>query len=150
MLPALAGSASAADPLPPNTLITLQRGACEKRCAVYKVVVFADGTVVYDGQYYVRKSGVVRDKVDVGSVAKLITEFEAAGFFDLADQYGYLSEAGCTSMLSDGPVAIVSVVSGAKAKSVVHNHRCVGDVPAQLTRLEASIDKLANTARWIR
>ncbi len=150
MLPALAGAAWAADPVPANTVITLQRGACEKRCAVYKVILFADGTVIYDGQHYVRKVGIVRDKVEVENIRKLIEEFRAAGFFDLADQYGYTSEAGCSSMLSDGPVAMTSIVSGAKSKSVIHNHRCVGPVPAQLTRLESSIDKLANTVRWIR
>jgi hypothetical protein len=150
MLPVLAGAASAADPVPANTVITLQRGACEKRCAVYKLILFADGTVIYDGQHYVRQVGIVRDKVDVENIRKLIEEFRDAGFFELADQYGYTSEAGCSSMLSDGPVAIVSIVSGANSKSVIHNHRCVGPVSAQLARLESSIDKLANTVRWTR
>jgi len=147
-LPVLACVASAADPVPANTVITLQRGACEKRCAVYKVVLFADGTVIYDGQYYVRKTGVMRDKIAVEGIDKLLNEFQAAGFFDMADQYGYANETGCSSMLSDGPVAIVSIVSGTKSKAIIHNHRCVGAVPGQLARLESSIDTLANTVRW--
>lgn len=149
-LPVLAAGAAAIEPVPPNTVITLQRGACEKRCAVYKVVLFADGTLIYEGRHYVRQVGVVRDKVPIEAIKTLLDEFQAAGFFQLADQYGYTSEAGCGSMLSDGPVAIVTVVSGAKSKSVIHNHRCVGPVSAQLTQLEGSIDKLANSVRWVR
>jgi hypothetical protein len=150
-LPALAGRAAAADPVvPADTVITLQRGGCEKRCAVYKVVVFADGTVIYDGQYYVRKTGVVRDKVAVEQVRKLVDDFQAAGFFDLKDDYGAATTARCAEVRSDGPLAIMTVVSGGRSRSVTHDHRCLGPVPSQLRELEDRIDRLANTVRWIR
>lgn len=150
-LPAFAGLAFAADPVvPADTVITLQRGGCELRCAVYKVVVFADGTVIYDGQYYVRKTGVVRDKVAVERIKALVEEFRAAGFFGLEDDYGRANKDRCSSMRSDGPIAITTVVSGGKSKAVVHDHKCVGPVPAQLRQLEDSIDRLANTVRWIK
>src|SRR5262245_12821683 len=63
------------DRVPADTIVTLQRGGCEKRCAVYKLVLFADGTVIYDGQYYVRRAGVVVDKVSVDVIAALVEEF---------------------------------------------------------------------------
>ena len=136
--------------VPPNTVITLQRGACEKRCAVYKIVVFADGTLIYDGQYYVHRIGLVLDKVDVAAIRRLIEDFQAINYFNLEDEYGYRSEEGCSSILSDAPVAITSIVTGGKSKSIIHHHRCVGPIPGQLTHLEDKIDTLANTVRWIK
>jgi hypothetical protein len=150
-LPAVVAPAAAADPVvAADTVITLQRGGCEKRCAVYKVIVFADGTVIYDGQYYVRKTGVVRDKVAGEQVRKLVDDFQAAGFFDLKDDYGEATKERCAEIRSDGPLAIMTVVSGGRSKSVTHDHRCLGPGPSQLRDLEDRIDKLANTVRWIK
>ena len=151
-LPVVVTTSLAADPeaVPPNTVITLQRGGCEKRCAVYKIIVFADGTLIYDGQYYVRRNGLVLDKVDVAAVRKLIEDFQAINYFNLEDQYGYRGEEGCSSVLSDAPVAMTSIVMGGKSKAIMHHHRCVGPISGQLTQLEDKIDKLANTVRWIK
>ena len=145
-----ASSGTDHETVPPNTVITLQRGGCEKRCAVYKIIVFADGTLIYHGQYYVRRNGLVLDKVDVATVKRLIEEFQAINYFNLQDQYGYTSEEGCNSVLSDAPVAMTSIVTGEKSKAIIHHHRCVGPVPGQLTRLEDKIDQLARAARWIK
>jgi hypothetical protein len=135
---------------PPDTVITLQRGGCEKRCAVYKVIIFADGSLIYDGEYYVRKDGVVRDKIDVKAVNELINAFKAIDYFNLKDQYGYKNDEGCESMLEDAPIAITSIVIGGKGKCVIHHHRCVSPVAEQLTQLEDKIDKIARTVRWIK
>ena len=131
-------------------MITLQRGGCERRCAVYKLILFADGTLIYDGQYYVRRSGLVLDKVDVATIKALIHDFEAIGYFGLRDQYGYKDEEGCTDVASDAPVAMTSIVTGGKSKGIIHHHRCRGVVPEQLTQLEDKIDKAANAIRWIK
>jgi len=136
--------------VPPDTVITLQRGGCEKRCAVYKLILFADGTLIYDGQYYVRRNGLVLDKVDVAAVRKLIEDFQAIGYFNLKEQYGYKDEDGCNSVVSDAPIAMTSIVTGGKSKGIIHHHRCGGPVPEQLTQLEDKIDKVANTVRWIK
>jgi hypothetical protein len=133
-----------------DAVITLQRGGCEKRCAVYKVIIFADGTVIYDGEYYVAKEGVVRDKIDPATVRELLDAFRAIDYFHLKDQYGYKDEEGCDSVLADAPVVMTSIVSGGAAKSVIHHHRCVSRVAEQLTQLEDKIDKIAKTARWIK
>lgn len=141
---------SSSETVPANTVITLQRGACEKRCAVYKVVLFADGTLIYYGQYYVRKNGVVLGKVDPAAIGKLIEDFQAIDYFNLENQYGYKVEEGCSAVLSDAPVAMTSIVTGGKSKAIVHHHRCLGFVPGRLAELEAKIDKIANTVRWIK
>jgi len=138
------------DAVPADTIITLQRGGCEKRCAVYKIMLFADGTLIYDGQYYVRKDGVVSTKVDVTAIKTLVDEFRTAGYFTMQSQYGYDNTTGCQSVRSDAPVAISSISTGGVAKSVIHHRRCVEPALDRLTQLEDKIDKVANSGRWIK
>ena len=60
----LCAQVSSADEIPDDSVITLQHHTCERHCAVYKVVLFGDGTVIYYGQYYVRRKGLVLGSVD--------------------------------------------------------------------------------------
>jgi hypothetical protein len=68
----LCAQVSSADELPDDSVITLQHHTCERHCAVYKVVLFGDGTVIYYGQYYVRRKGLVLGSVDREVFRKLI------------------------------------------------------------------------------
>jgi hypothetical protein len=134
----------------PDTLITLQRGACEKRCAVYRLVIFADGTVIYEGQYFVRRTGLVKSGISPEVLAKLISDMEAGGFFQLDANYGYGNNDRCASIDGDGPAAILSVSNKGRSKTVLHNHRCVGPVPNRLTELEDKVDRAVGTVKWIK
>ena len=138
------------DELPPDTLIVLQRGACEHRCAVYNVIIFADGSVIFDGRHYVRQAGLVKSTITREALHQLLGEFTAAHFFDLKERYGYGTDEGCDSIKSDAPSAIVSITSGGKAKTVLHHHRCVAADSDLLKRLEDKIDQAVNTAKWIK
>jgi hypothetical protein len=134
----------------PDTLITLQRGACEKRCAVYRVVIFADGTVIYEGRHFVRKTGLIKGGVSQEALARLVDELESGGFFQLDADYGHSQTAHCDRMDSDGPAAILSVASRGQAKTVLHSHRCVGAASDRLTMFEDMVDRAVGSAKWIR
>jgi hypothetical protein len=127
--------------VPPDTVITMQRGACERRCAVYKVVIFGDGSLLFDGQYYVRKPGVFKDKLTPAQVKALVDAFQAADYFNLGDQ-------GCSEAGIDTPWVLTSLVLGRRGNSVSHSLACRGPIPQKLKELEDQIDKIANTARW--
>ena len=134
----------------PDTLITLQRGACEKRCAVYRLVIFADGTVIYEGRHFVRQTGIIRSGISPEVLSKLINDLETGGFFQLDANYGYGNTDRCDSIDSDGPAAILSVSSQGRSKTVLHNQRCVGPVPSRVTELEDKVDRAVGTAKWIK
>ena|ERR1700686_267623 len=134
----------------PDTLIVLQRGACEQRCAVYRIVIFVDGTVVYQGRHFVRRSGLIKSGVSPEVLAKLISDLEGGGFFQLEDNYGYGNKDHCDSIDSDGPSAILSVSNRGRSKTVLHNHRCVGPVPNRLTELEDKVDRAVGATKWIK
>jgi hypothetical protein len=135
---------------PPDTLIVLQRGACEQRCAVYRLVIFADGTVIYDGRYFVRRAGLLRGGVAPEALAKLVEELETGGFFQMASNYGDGDAQNCDSIDGDGPTATLTVSSHGQSKTVLHNHRCVGAAPDRLTELEDKVDRAAGAAKWIK
>jgi hypothetical protein len=145
---ALLPGAFGADDIPDDTVVTLQRHTCDRRCAVYKVILFADGTVIYDGQYKVRRQGLVLDHVDPEMLGKLIDTAKAINYFSLKSEYSYHETTDCDSLIPDGPIVNTSVTAGGQSKGIIHHHRCAGAIPAQLTAFENAIDKLANTARW--
>jgi hypothetical protein len=137
------------DELPADTLIVLQRGACEHRCPVYKVAIFSDGSAIFDGRSYVRRAETVRTRLALDAIGKLLGEAKAAGFFDLADRY-LPDAAGCETPKSDAPTAILSISAGGKAKTIVHYRGCGGPDSARLTQLEDHIDLAVNSARWVK
>lgn len=134
----------------PDTLITLQRGACESRCAVYRLVIFADGTVIYDGRYFVRRQGLIQSGISPEALNRLIADLEAGGFFQLDNNYGYGNDKGCESIDSDAPMAILSVSNQGRSKTVLHHHRCVGAASKRVTALEDLVDRAVGTAKWIK
>lgn len=148
-LPALAWQVQS-DELPADTLIVLQRGACERRCAVYNVIIFSDGSVIFDGRHYVRQTGVVKSSINRDILAGLLHDANETHFFDLKDRYGYGSTTGCDSMRSDAPTAILTIASAGRSKTVLHHHGCVNADAGRLKELEDKIDKAVNAVRWIK
>ncbi len=143
-------AAATAMDVAPDTLITLQRGACERRCAVYRVVIFADGTVIYEGRHFVRRTGLIKSGVSPETLARLIDELEAGGFFQLEADYGYGQAGHCDRVDSDGPTAILSVSSRGRSKTVLHSHRCVGTASDRVTAFEDKVDRAVGAAKWIK
>ena len=135
---------------PPDELVVLQRGACEQRCAVYRIVIFADGTVIYQGQYFVRHPGLLKGGVSAEVLKKLISDLETGGFFQLEDNYGYGNKDHCDSVEPGEPTAILSVSADGRSKTILHNHGCVGEASKRLTELEDKVDRAVGTSKWIK
>jgi len=139
-----------ANDVAPDTLVTLQRDACEQRCAVYRVVIFADGTVLYEGRHFVRRNSLIKSGVSPETLARLIDLLESGGFFELDTDYGYSRAHLCDRMDADGPAAILSVSSRGRSKTVLHSHRCVGAVSDRLTAFEDAVDRAVGAVKWIK
>jgi|SRR5579884_1128658 len=147
---ALAGQAVKTDELPADTLIVLQRGACEHRCSVYNVVIFADGSVIFDGRYYVRRTGVIRTRITREALRGLLDAAAAAHFFDMKQSYAPGSGSGCEQPTSDAPTAILTIGSGGRLKTVVHYLGCRGAESERLSQLEVKIDQATHTRAWVK
>lgn len=136
--------------VPPDTLIVLDRGACEQRCAVYRLVVFADGTVIYEGRYFVRRAGIIRSSIPPEALARLLASLDAGGFFSMEDNYGYGNKEHCDALEPGEATAILTVSSGGRSKTILHSHGCSGKASSRLTGLEDDVDRAVGTARWIK
>ena len=109
---------------------------------------FADGDVIWQGHGRVAKLGLAPGRIERDRIRALIQEFEEIDYFHLENIYGFRG-GGCQSSAPFKPTVITSFSMGGLSKTLSHHGGCVGEVSEKLTALENSIDKAANTARWI-
>ena len=122
-------------------MVSLERTACYGRCPIYKVTVLRDGTVLWEGERFVKTAGKATAKLSAAAVAELAKAFAKADFFALHDKYDSYD-------VTDHPSAIVMFDDGKRKKTVHHYH---GDrsAPKALYELEEAIDYGIGTQRWI-
>jgi hypothetical protein len=141
-----APSSAAADASPPpsNLEITLERTVCYGLCPAYKVTLRGDGTVLYEGDKYVKVHGKATDNVPPADVAALAKEFADAGFDKLT-----VPDPCSKGIATDNPTNRLTVVRGGNRRTVVHylGNQCA---PPELSVLADAVDKTAHTDRWIR
>jgi hypothetical protein len=132
---------SVAAPPPHELAVTLERTICYGTCPAYRLAVYRDGVVQFTGEEYVEVSGGALGHVSQADVAALDRAFADARYFELADHY---TSYDVTDMSS----ATTSYQLGARAKQIEHYH---GDMkaPPALAKLEAAIDRIAGSERWI-
>ncbi|MFC1956146.1 DUF6438 domain-containing protein [Chloroflexota bacterium] len=124
-----------------DLVITLQRTPCFGTCPVYKLTIFGDGKVVYEGKDFVRTRGRAETTISHARIEQLVSEFEKVNYFSLNDKY-------TERTITDAPSVITSITIDGKSKSIEHYH---GDfnAPKQLTELEDEIDAIVNSNQWI-
>jgi hypothetical protein len=138
-------------PIPPDTVISLQRtrGNCDVRdCPTYRVLIFADGDVIWHGSSRVVKRGVFLSHLEPDQIRALIRDFESIDFFGLENIYGFRG-SGCRSSAPDMPFVFISLSMGGLSKILGHHNGCINEVSEKLTALENSVDQVVNSARWI-
>lgn len=80
-----------------NFQISPERTPCYGKCPSYKLIIFGDGTVIYDGKGFVETLGVSRDKISQEQIQRLVSPIEKANYFDLKDKFED-ADAGCDSI----------------------------------------------------
>lgn len=142
--------ATPAQNVPPDTVITLERDECGGYCPVYMVTISANGGVVYKGKKFVKMVGIAKGHVSVDTLRRLISDFEAVGYFSLKDGYSP-ARGNCPRVATDLSSATTSIRIGGKSKSVEHYHGCSGlDVLKDLAALEDKIDEAVNARQWVK
>jgi hypothetical protein len=131
-------------------VITLERTVCYGTCPAYKLTIFDDGTVMFEGKEFVKHSGTHTGQISKSDLDKLIDEFEKVDYVNLADNY-VDDPKNCPEQWTDNPTAITSLDWQGKKKTIRHYYGCRGaKVLEQLTALENKIDEVVNTNRWIK
>jgi hypothetical protein len=68
-------------------LITLERTGCYGACPIYKVAIHGDGSVIYEGQNFVRIVGRQERRIDPAEVQGQVRAFLDIDYFGLQDSY---------------------------------------------------------------
>jgi hypothetical protein len=127
-------------PVSQQAALTLERTACFGFCPIYKLTVYGNGKVVYEGKRFVKVTGTRTTTISQTALRKLIADFQKINYFKLQDSY--------TGGHTDAPSAITSLTMGKKQKTV-HHYLPSPDAPTQLTELENKIDAVVNSKQWI-
>lgn len=131
------------DPIDLNSVVmTLERTVCYGICPEYKLTIYGDGNVEYEGRRFVKIEGKKAITISEEKVRQLLAEFQRIDYFSLEDSYEEL-------MATDMPSAYTSLTIDGKTKTVRHYH---GDfnAPEKLTDLEDKIDEIVDSNQWIK
>jgi len=120
-----------------NVVITLERTACYGTCPDYRLTIYGDGRIVYEGKKFVEVTGLQTAQLSQDKIKQLINEFSRIDYFSLKDEY--------TESVPDLPTTITSITINGKAKKVVNYH----GAPKKLDELENKIDEITNSKSWV-
>lgn len=136
--------------VPRAKVITLRRTACFGTCPAYKLTIFADGRVLYEGISHVKKKGKAKGRISSTKLEELIEEFQNIYYFNLKDAYIPGTNA-CGQSVTDMPSAVTSLTWNGNSKIINHYHGCRGSQTLDLlTQLEDRIDEAVNVSQWIK
>ncbi|MBK9082793.1 MAG: hypothetical protein IPL88_12290 [Rhizobiales bacterium] len=144
MFAALSGPALALD-----AKVTLRRGACEARCAVYSASIAGDGEVAYEGRHFVRKSGRATRRIDEARAAAALRPFGEAAFRDAPETIAP-GDAACGEAKADGQRIEIEAAFGTSVKRVTLDTRCTSDTARRIADLARAIDEAAATKAFVR
>ncbi len=114
----------------------LERTPCFGTCKAYRISVYRSGYARYEGRSNVEKEGLHEARIGADTLALLLNEAEAIGFFGLKDSYD--------APVTDLPSTIVRIVADGKDKRVLAR---VG-TPAPFKAYVEQVERLLLPVAW--
>jgi hypothetical protein len=121
--------------------ITLQRTVCYGFCPAYTVTITGEGEVRYRGERFVNVVGPASATIPREEVARLLARFDEIGFDQLRDEY--------RGQMTDLPTTTITLVRDGRRKALVDYGGTSVGMPRAVRDLQAEIDRVAGTARWV-
>ena len=137
-------SACTTDAAPTSTgpvAISLTRTVCFGFCPAYTVTITGDGQVTYVGRNFVNVTGEQRASISPEAVQELLRRFDAVHFESLNDAY--------RAHVTDLPTNTIVIERNGGRKVVVDYGGLSAGMPQAVRDLQAEIDRVAGTSRWI-
>lgn len=122
-------------------LASIERTGCYGWCPIYKLTVFRDGLVEYEGKEYVKTRGKATGHLTPEQLGALDVLFQQNRYVDLRDEYVDYS-------VTDMPSVFTSYSVGGKVKVIKH-YLGDFDAPKALTEIEEGIERIVGVERWI-
>ena len=120
-----------------NVVITLERTVCFGSCPDYSLIVYGNGTLIYEGRNFVEVIGRQSSNISQEHVQELVRAFYVKGYFTLQDEY--------SAPVTDLPTTTTSISIDGRYKQVINYY----GAPEQLIELENMIDDIAESERWV-
>jgi hypothetical protein len=127
-----------------KVVVHLERTRCYGDCPAYKLTVYGDGRVEYDGEDHVKVKGKKEALIELADIRRIVTEFDQASYFSMQQ---YTEEHCSCTLCTDMPTTITEIKIEGFSHRVEHYHGCTC-APKPLWNLEQSIDRIAGTERW--
>jgi len=113
-----------------------------RQCPSYTVSIDGAGNVTYNGLRFVGTTGEQHEKASREDVQALLSAFDAVHFESLQDAY--------RAHVTDLPSTIVTLTRNGHTKRVVDYAGTSVGMPEAVREIEQQIDRVANTAQWVR
>ncbi|MGL4610249.1 MAG: DUF6438 domain-containing protein [Trueperaceae bacterium] len=117
--------------------VGLERSRCLTDCPAYTVILNADGTFRYTGEYGVERMGEHTGTISVGELNQVFSFINESLFMGFEDTY--------SADFLDAPTTYIMIKKGKDLK-IIENYANTG--PATLWAIEQLIDGLLETATW--
>ncbi|GEM_PF-3208453 len=127
--------------IPTDFKVTLEREGCFGTCPIYKITVNSIGIVEYDGERFVKVTGIQTARITQAKVKELFDMVNAINYFSLNDTY-------TENATFDAGSATSTVTLNGNTKSVRHAFED-SSAPASLTEFEEKMDEVTNSNQWI-
>lgn len=108
------GKEAASTKIVSNPIFILEKTACYGTCPVYKVNVFRNDSLTFEGERFVDKIGIHTKEIPKGTVKQLIKQFREANFFAFKSAY--------EAHISDLPTTYITFNDGAKSLKIKDYH----------------------------
>lgn len=123
---------------PQDVIITVERTICFGFCPDYRLSIYGNGKVVYEGHYHVQVEGTRTTYIPKRKVRELVAEFERIGFYEFDDNYAI----GVTDM----PSALITINLEGKSKTIdIYG----GGAPEEIMNLIRQIEETVKVSRWV-
>jgi ankyrin repeat protein len=124
--------------------LSLQRSHCYGSCPSYTVTLSGNGDITFEaeGQYnFVAVPGTHHAHISPAAVLDLLQRFRSANFLSALDTYA------CNS--TDLPSQVLTLSLNGISKKIIDYGGSVVGLPDAIEALEASVDDVTDTPRWV-
>lgn len=120
-------------PAEDQLFLTLRRTPCFGHCPVYRIDIYQDGSVRYEGVQFTERLGTYRGQLSATERGKLSAMAEEIGFSDLKSEY---PSAG--QRIMDLPTIQLTMLTPEGRKTIVSRNYANPDIPGE----QEEVDRL--------
>jgi Domain of unknown function (DUF6438) len=122
-----------------NVMVSLQRTPCFGQCPVFKIQLFNDGKVVYEGRAFCKRMGTHKATASPELIKAIQQKASDIKYLSLNEKY-----PKGESMITDIPTTVSYIKFGSESKMIHNNY----DAPTELIEFERWLEQQFEGLKW--